>query len=130
MKKITFLLQVTFLLSTGFAFGQFGCDQAIAITNGFTASNITTPGAGGGSPAAWVTVSDDCQGTGGYSSSVANSTCWNQVFDTVGDDYLFKYTTGNVAGESVYFKIITGQQYMGIKAFTGCSGSTLSNCLS
>lgn len=130
MKKITLLLQATLLLSTSLSFGQFGCNQAVAITNGYTAANITTPGAGAGSPAAWVTVSDDCQGTGGYSSSVNNSTCWNQVFDTIGDDYVFSYTTGNVAGESVYFKIVTGQAYMGIKAFTGCNGTTLSGCLS
>ncbi|MES2748541.1 MAG: T9SS type A sorting domain-containing protein [Bacteroidota bacterium] len=130
MKKITFLLKTSFLLIAGTAFAQYGCTQAITITNGFTVNNISTPGAGAGSPAAWVTVSDDCQGTGGSSSSVPNSTCWNQVFDTVGDDYMFKYTTGNVAGESVYFKIVTGQQYMGLKAFTGCSGTTLSGCLS
>lgn len=130
MKKITFILKAAVLLTTGIAFGQYGCNQAVAITNGYTATNITTPGAGAGSPAAWVTVSDDCQGTGGFSSSVNNSTCWNQVFDTVGDDYLFSYTTGNVAGESVYFKITTGQQYMGIKAFTDCNGTTFSGCLS
>lgn len=130
MKKITFLLKAAIVLCTSFSFGQFGCNQAVAITNGYTATNITTPGAGSGSPAAWVTVSDDCQGTGGYSSSVNNSTCWNQVFDTVGDDYLFSYTTGNVAGESVYFKIVTGQNYMGLKAFTECNGTTLSGCLS
>lgn len=130
MKKITFILKAIVLLTTSISFGQYGCDQAVAITNGFTATNISTPGAGAGSPEAWVTVSDDCQGTGGFSSSVNNSTCWNQVFDTVGDDYLFSYTTGNVAGESVYFKITTGQRYMGIKAFTDCNGTEFSGCLS
>lgn len=130
MKKITFILKAVVLFTTSISFGQYGCNQAVAITNGYTATNITTPGAGAGSPAAWVTVSEDCQGTGGFSSSLNNSTCFNQVFDTVGDDYLFSYTTGSVAGESVYFKIRTGQQYMGIKAFTGCNGTEFSGCLS
>ena len=130
MKKITFFLKATFILTTSLAFGQFGCNQAVPITNGYTSTNITTPGAGAGSPGTWVTVSEDCQGTGGFSSSVPNSTCFNQVFDTVGDDYVFSYTTGNVSGESVYFKITTGQSYMGMKAFTGCTGTTFTGCLS
>lgn len=130
MKKITSLFTLAVLFASATTFAQFSCANAVPIASGFTANNISTPGAGAGSPAAWVTVSDDCQGTGGFSSTLTNSTCWNQVFDTVGDDYLFKYTTGNVAGESVYFKIVTGQRFMGIKAFTGCNGTTLSGCLS
>src|SRR5690606_19417031 len=128
-KNYSILLFIALTFSFN-AHSQFSCETAVVLTDGYTASNITTPGNGAGSPEAWVINSPDCQGTGGFSSTIANSTCWNQVFDTQGDDYVFSYTTGEVAGESVYFEIETGQNYMGIKAFTDCTGTSLDGCLS
>ena len=130
MRKITLLFSM--LIGSAFvANAQFSCENAVTLTNGFTSSNIATPGEGAGSEGAWVTVSMDCQGTGGYSSSMPNgSTCFNQVFDTAGDDYVFTYTTGELAGESVYFEITTRQSFVGLMAFSGCNGSELSGCLS
>lgn len=130
MKKITLLLFMFFLGALA-SYAQHSCTNAVAITNGYTVSNVTTPGAGVGSPAAWVTQSIDCQGTGGISSTLGtNSTCWNQVFDSAGDDYLFSYTTGATAGESIFFEIRIRQSYMGIMAFTDCNGTSISGCLS
>jgi hypothetical protein len=129
MKKITFLIAI--VLISAIANAQYSCANAVVLTNGFTANNITTPGAGSGSPAAWVTSSIDCQGTGGYSSNLAfTTTCWNQVFDTIGDDYMFQYTTGATAGESVFFEIVSRQSYVGLMAFTDCNGTALNGCLS
>ncbi|HLA56781.1 MAG TPA: T9SS type A sorting domain-containing protein [Flavobacterium sp.] len=129
MKKITFLTAI--VLMSAIVNAQYSCANAVVLTNGFTANNITTPGAGAGSPAAWVTSSIDCQGTGGYSSNLAfTTTCWNQVFDTIGDDYMFQYTTGANAGESVFFEIVSRQSYVGLMAFTDCTGTALNGCLS
>jgi hypothetical protein len=131
MKKITLLATILFGAAPLIVKAQFSCANAVALTNGYSAANVTTPGLGAGSPGAWVTQSMDCQGTGGQSSTLGDgSTCWNQVFDTVGDDYVFSYTTGDVPGETVFFEILTRQSYVGIMAFTGCDGTALSGCLS
>lgn len=127
MKKIT-LLFFMLCMSTVSVQAQYSCANAVQLTNGYTATNITTPGAGSGSPAAWVSQSVDC--SGGTSSTLGASTCWNQVFDTAGDDYMFKYTTGAVAGESIVFEVLVRQNYMGIMAFTDCNGTSLTGCLS
>lgn len=129
MKKITLLLSVFFISIVSEVEAQYSCANAVPITSGFTQSNIVTPGTG--SPAAWVTASPNCQGTGGYSSTLSfNTTCFDDVFTSSGDDYLFSYTTGAVAGESAYFEILIKKDFMGLMAFTDCNGTTLSGCLS
>lgn len=130
MKKITILLSMFFLGALA-SYAQYSCANAVPITSGFTQSNIVTPGLGNGSPGNWVTSSPDCQGTGGYSSTLNfNTTCFDDVFMFQGDDYLFKYTSGPVAGETAYFEILIKTRYMGLMAFSDCNGSVISGCLS
>ncbi|REC63488.1 hypothetical protein DRF65_05160 [Chryseobacterium pennae] len=127
MKKLSFFMVSLFVSISSVAFAQFSCSGAVPITNGYTASGITTPGTGAGSPEAWVTLAPTC--SGGYSTSQPTSTqSHHQVFTTAGDDYVFSYTTGPVAGESVSFEILTHQPYMGLMAFTECNGTELSGC--
>lgn len=125
MKNITIILSI---ILSNLAYAQFSCTDTISLNDGYTATGITTPGDDG--EEAWVTTSLDCQGTGGSSSTQATTTCWNQVFDSAGDDYLFSYTTGSNAGESIYFEIETGNRFMGLMAFSSCSNTTLDGCLS
>lgn len=127
MKKLSFFMVSLFVSISSAAFAQFSCSGAVPITNGYTASAITTPGAGAGSPGAWVTAAPTC--SGGYSTSQPSSTqSYYQVFTTAGDDYVFSYTTGAIPGESVSFEILTHQPYMGLMAFTECNGTELSGC--
>lgn len=130
MKKTTPLFfMLLFGVMTSYA--QYSCANAVPITSGFTQSNIVTPGLGNGSPGNWVTSAPDCQGTGGYSSTLNfNTTCFDDVFMSQGDDYLFKYTSGPVAGEKVYFEILIKTRYMGLMAFSDCNGTVISGCLS
>jgi len=120
MKKITLL----FLFIASFsAHAQFSCAGAVPITNGFSQLNITTPGLGTGSPGTWVTsFSSQCVTTTG-------GTYFHNVFTSVGDDYVFSYTTGNVAGESVSFNFTTNSNYQGACIFKGCTNGAISDCL-
>lgn len=130
MKKNTLLL---FMLSlfTITSYGQYSCANAIPLTNGYTQSNIVTPGLGAGNGTSWVTSAPDCQGTGGYSSTLNfNTTCFDDVFISQGDDYVFKYTSGPVAGETAYFEILIKTKFMGLMAFSSCNGTAISGCLS
>ncbi|WP_296149794.1 T9SS type A sorting domain-containing protein [uncultured Flavobacterium sp.] len=115
MKKITLLL----LFISSYSWAQLSCAGAVPLTNGFTASGITTPGAGAGSPGTWVTAATLCGTAGQYH---------HNCFTSIGDDYVFSYTTGAVAGESVSFTIVTGINYIGLMAFTGCNGTVLDGC--
>jgi hypothetical protein len=128
MSKITLLL-FTFFIGGIASYGQYSCANAIPITSGFTQPNIVTPGAG--SPGSWVTSAPNCQGTGGFSSTLSfNTTCFDDVFISQGDDYMFKYTSGPVAGETAYFEILIKTDYMGLMAFSDCNGTVISGCLS
>jgi len=130
MKKITLLLFMFFLGALA-SYAQYSCANAVPITSGFTQSNIVTPGLGNGSPGNWVTSAPNCQGTGGYSSTLNfNTTCFDDVFISQGDDYMFKYTSGAVAGETAYFEILIKTDYMGLMAFSDCNGTVISGCLS
>jgi len=115
MKKITLLL----LLISVTSWAQLSCVGAVPLTNGFTAPGIITPGAGAGSPGTWVTSATLC-GTAGQFH--------HNCFTSVGDDYVFSYTTGATVGESVSFTIVTGINYIGLMAFTGCNGTVLNGC--
>lgn len=120
MKKITLLF--IFINSFFSAQAQFSCAGAVPLTNGFSQANITTPGLGAGSPGTWITsFSSQCLGVSG--------TYYDNVFVTVGDDYAFSYTTGNVAGESVSFNFTTNSSYQGACIFRGCNNGAMTDCL-
>lgn len=122
MKKLYFL-SVVALLSSGLMKAQFGsCANARPITNGFTESNITTPGTGT-APESWVTdFSSQCLSTTGGSY-------YGSVFTSSGGDYLFSYTAGSVAGESISITIQTQGSYHGIAIFTDCTGTSIDGCV-
>jgi len=129
MKKIT--LSFLFFIAGIASYAQYSCTNAIPISDGFTSMGILTPGGGSSSPGSWVTSAPNCQGTGGYSSTLNfNTTCFDDVFTSQGDDYMFKYTSGSTAGESVYFEILIRTDYMGLMAFSDCTGTVISGCLS
>lgn len=116
MKKIFTILLV---LATAGVSAQLSCTSAIPLTNGYTNMGISTPGTGG-APGSWVTSATLC-GTAG--------TFHHNCYTSVGDDYVFSYTTGAVAGESVSFTIKTNINYIGLVAFTNCTGTSFSGCL-
>jgi hypothetical protein len=99
---------------------QYSCSNAVAITSGYVSSSaITSPGTSTSSSESWVSTAS----TDGNTSSNG----WTRP-----DVYLFKYTTGSIAGESFYFTIncdynTDGEHSIGV--WTGCSGSTLSSCV-
>jgi hypothetical protein len=114
MKKIFKNLRdigIAAVLSMSFAnltSAQFGCGSGVVITDGYTASGITTPGNGG--PEAWVTSSTGAGATGNY---------WGD------DTYMFQYTAGATA-EEISMTIFTRNNYNGIGIFTTCTGTDIS----
>ena len=97
---------------------QFSCTTAINITTGYSSGIITTPGTIGTQD--WVS-----------SATATCGTASNSAF-TSSDVYLFKYTTGSITGEAFYFSIecdylVDDEHAIGV--WTGCSGSTLSSCV-
>ncbi|WP_265427009.1 T9SS type A sorting domain-containing protein [Chryseobacterium sp. YIM B08800] len=122
MKKLYFLTIMAFLCS-GFMKAQFGsCANARPITNGFTEANITTAGTGT-APESWVTsFSSQCLTTSG-------GQYYGSVFTSTGGDYLFSYTSGSVAGESISITIQTHTPYQGVAMFTSCNGTSIDGCV-
>lgn len=116
MKKIFTILLV---LVTVVVSAQLSCTSAIPITNGYTNMGISTPGTGG-APGSWVTSATLCGTAGQYH---------HNCYTSVGDDYVFSYTTGAVAGETISFTIKTNINYIGLVAFTNCTGTSFSGCL-
>ncbi|PWH84827.1 GEVED domain-containing protein [Brumimicrobium oceani] len=92
------------------ASAQFGCGSGVVISDGYTASGITTPGNGG--PEDWVNSV-----TGPSSTSY-----WND------DVYMFEYTAGATT-EEITMTIDSRNSWNGIAIFTTCSGATLSGSL-
>lgn len=116
-------LKNTILTLIGILFGvgikaQFSCASAVAIASGYSSGILNTPGTSGSQD--WVT-----------SATATCGTAANSAF-TSSDVYLFKYTTGATAGEAFYFSIecdyLTDDEHA-IGVWTGCSGSTLSSCV-
>ena len=108
MKKITFLFALFVTLSwQGIA--QYGCGSAVTLTNGFTQTNITTPGTGGAED--WNT---------NPTGTSINSSYWDD------DVYLFEYTSGTTA-EQISMTILTRNGWNGIGIFDDCTGTTFSN---
>lgn len=96
---------------------QFSCATAVPIANGYTSGWITTSGTNGAQN--WITSAVSC------GAATASSF-------TDKDIYLYRYTTGSIAGESFYFTI--EQDYVtdgphSIGVWTACSSSTLSGCV-
>ncbi len=121
MKKMTFIF--TFILAlVGYqSFAQYGCASGIPITDGYTATGITSPGNGG--PEDWndpnPSAINMCQNaTGGALSPF--------YFDD--DVYLFTYTAG-ANDEEVSMTINSNTTWTGLGIFSSCSGTFLDDCM-
>ncbi|HEX8270878.1 MAG TPA: T9SS type A sorting domain-containing protein [Flavobacterium sp.] len=114
MKKITlkYLLTLTILFTSLVASAQFGCNSAVALTNGYTATGITTPGNGG--PQDWATLPTGTSISASY---------WDD------DVYLFSYTAGATA-EQISMTTFTRNSWNGIGIFSSCTGTTFAGELS
>ncbi|MGV3632496.1 MAG: T9SS type A sorting domain-containing protein [Bacteroidota bacterium] len=113
------LLSFSFFFSYWCIQAQFSCATAISLADGYTSGTITTPGTSVSSTESWVAT-----------ASTDGNTSANGF--TRPDVYTFQYTTGATAGESIYFTIecdymVDGEHSIGI--WTGCSGTTLSGCI-
>lgn len=119
MNKYTIGLLIIILASFNLK-AQYSCASAVAITNGYTSSGwITTPGTNGVEN--WVSSATTCGSGAASVSSFTNK-----------DVYLFKYTTGSLSGESIYFTILENyntDKNHSIGVWSNCSGGTLSGCL-
>ncbi|RYM35777.1 T9SS type A sorting domain-containing protein [Brumimicrobium glaciale] len=107
-------LGLAFLVAGSFAnytSAQFGCATGVAITNGYTATAITTPGTGG--------VEDWNINPPG---SIIPGYWWDD------DVYMFEYTAGATA-EEITMTIFTRKTYTGIGVFSTCTGTQFSNQL-
>lgn len=116
MKTLAIILSLFSFLNLN---AQYSCVTAVPITNGFTSGIVTSPGTSTSSTESWVaSVSTDGNTqTSGFTNP---------------DVYTYRYTTGSVAGESFYFTIecdyaVDGEHSIGV--WTGCTGTTLNNCL-
>ena len=110
MKKITLLLFV--LIASWQVNAQFGCGNGVVITNGYTASGITTPGTGG--PEDWNDNPTDTGSTNGF--------YWDD------DVYLFQYTAGPTS-EEISMTTLSVNGWNGIGIFTNCTGTSFSGML-
>lgn len=88
---------------------QFGCGSAVVVSDGYTASGITTPGTGGAED--WNTNPTGTSISGSY---------WDD------DVYLFEYTAGATT-ENISMTIFTRNSWNGIGIFDDCTGTTFSN---
>ena len=107
MKKITFLnIFLMMFFISGYA--QFGCGEAVVITNGFTQNAITTPGDGGEEN--WADLP---------AGTSIDQYYWND------DVYLFQYTAG-ATDESVSMTTFSRSSWNGIGIFSSCTGNSFS----
>ncbi|CAM3705872.1 fibronectin type III domain-containing protein [Flavobacterium gelidilacus] len=88
---------------------QFGCTSAVVLTNGFTATGITTPGNAG--PEDWNDNPTDTAPTSGF--------YWDD------DVYTYTYTSGSNP-EEISMTIFSVNSWNGIGIFANCSGTVLS----
>ncbi len=87
------------------------------ITDGYTQSNITTPGSGGVDD--WVGEAESC-----------GTAAAGEFEDS--DVKIYSYTTGNAAGESFYFTIeynYSADQSHSIGVWENCTNDSLTNCI-
>lgn len=107
MKKIT-LFVILALAFSWQGFSQFGCGSGVVITDGYTATGITTPGTGGAED--WNT---------NPTGTSINASYWDD------DVYLFEYTSG-VITEEITMEIFSRNSWNGIGIFSDCTGDTFS----
>ena len=107
MKKNTFL-SILMLLLYANGYSQYGCGDAVVLTNGYTQDNITSPGDGGEED--W---NDNPSGTS------INASYWDD------DVYLFEYTAGLV-DEEISITTFSRNSWNGIGIFSECTGTTFS----
>lgn len=103
---------MVFLATMSFAnysSAQFGCGSGVVLTNGYTATGITTPGNGG--PEDW-----NVNPTG----TTPSTFYWDD------DVYLYEYTSGATA-ENISMTIYTRKTYTGIGIFNDCVVDEFSN---
>src|SRR5690554_1690902 len=103
--SLAFLASISFVSLSS---AQFGCGSGVAITDGYTATGITTPGTGGAED--WNTNPTGTSISAFY---------WDD------DVYLFEYTAGATA-EEISMEIFTRNGYNGIGIFTTCTGTEFS----
>ena len=84
MKKITLLITFLMTIIAFNANAQFGCATGVSISDGYTASGITTPGTGG---------AEDWNSPNPTSSCSSNASYWDD------DVYMFTYTAGGTDEE-------------------------------
>uniref|UniRef100_UPI003F6A009F fibronectin type III domain-containing protein n=1 Tax=Nonlabens sp. TaxID=1888209 RepID=UPI003F6A009F len=106
--KLKLLLSTVFLIASWQLSAQFGCGSAVVLTDGYTATGITTPGTGG--PEDWNNNPTGTSITASY-------------FDD--DVYLFEYTSGATV-EDITMSIQSNNSWNGIAIFDDCSGMDLS----
>ncbi len=96
--------------------------NATVLSDGYTQSNITTPGTGGADD--WVTEAESCGIGGLYEPD------YTEFEDS--DVKLYSYTTGATAGESIYFTIeydYTSDKSHSIGVWSDCVADSLRNCV-
>jgi len=113
MKKITLLFTFLAVIFTYKSYAQFGCASAVVLTNGYTSSNITTPGTGG---------IEDWNSPNPTNSCASSASYWDD------DVYLYTYTAGGTT-EEISMTIFTRNSWNGIAVFTTCSGTLLDDCI-
>ncbi|QXP58245.1 T9SS type A sorting domain-containing protein [Olleya sp. HaHaR_3_96] len=114
MRKITLLFSLIAFAFSIKGFAQFGCDSGVVITDGFTASGITTPGDGGAED--WNDNPTDTPNCGAINVS------WDD------DVYLFTYTAG-VTDEEISMTTFSRSAWNGLGIFTTCTGTALNDCI-
>jgi len=113
MKKITLLFTFLAIALTYKSYAQYGCASAVVLTNGYTATNIITPGTGG---------AEDWNSPNPSNSCASSASYWDD------DVYLYTYTAGGTS-EDISMTIFTRNGWNGIGVFTTCSGTLLDDCI-
>lgn len=113
MKKITLFFTFLAFIFGYQSYAQYGCGDGVVITDGYTASGITSPGTAG--PEDWndnPTV--ECGGTSNF--------YWDD------DVYLFEYTAG-ANDEEISMTTFSRKSWNGLGIFATCTGTALDDCL-
>ncbi|GGG43015.1 T9SS type A sorting domain-containing protein [Bizionia arctica] len=121
MKKITFLFAFLLTLVGYQSHAQYGCASGIPITDGYTATGITSPGTGG--PEDW---NDPNPSTINMCQNATGAALSPSYF--ADDVYLFTYTAG-ANDEEVSMTINSLTTWTGLGIFASCTGTFLDDCM-
>ena len=99
MRNIVTLIFL-FLISVSHLHAQFSCGTPVGISDGYSASGITTSGSGGVED--WITSATTCTISSSYFTS--------------SDVYLFSYTTV-VADENITMNVTSNNSWTALMAF-------------